>query len=212
MPTEEAIAGLGIDNVKVEQYVREFLAVQSLKILPKTPFGDAVTQFVDKDDKHAVEQFVMDSLAEQLKGMLATEVDVNDEDLEAVMDQLRDQQEALFAAGTMKLRKKNTKLKPCPENWDPDMDGEWEDEPGAWEFIEGDEADDSLGNRGRAAGSDDNASIASALAAAKSTGRKPPAKKPAAKPRAPAKPKGMSTQKTPLQSSILCLSLHALRL
>ncbi|EHK98982.1 putative Double-strand break repair protein mus-23 [Glarea lozoyensis 74030] len=190
MPTVEALAALASEGVKVEQLVREYVAAQSLKILPKAPFGDAVTQFVDKDDKHALEQFVNDSLAAQLKGMLAAEAGVDDEPaLHAVMDRLRDQQEALFAAGTLKLKKKNAKLKPRPETWDTDMDGDWEDEPGAWEFIEGDDAEDAAGKRG--AGSDDNASIASAAVTAKSTGRKAPAKKAPAKPRAPAKPKVM---------------------
>ena len=214
MPAEEALAALGLDNVKVEQYVKEFLSAQSLKILPKTPFGDAVTQFVDKDDKYAVEQFVVDSLAEQIKNMLATETSVDDVDLDAVMDQLRDNQESLFATGNMKLKKKNAKLKPRPATWDTDMDGEWEDEPGAWEFVEGEEAEGPAKRGGRAAlvDSDDNASIASAAVPAKTTGRKAPAKKPPSKPRAPAKAKGRfhSTLHFPFASAQSKYSFRAL--
>jgi double-strand break repair protein MRE11 len=54
IPGEAVLASLTADNVKVEKLVQEFLTAQSLKILPKAPFGDAVTQFVDKDDKHAM--------------------------------------------------------------------------------------------------------------------------------------------------------------
>ena len=71
MPEEGVLASLmSIDNVKVEKLVREFLVAQSLKILPRTHFGDAVTQYVDKDDKHAMETFVEESLTLQVQELL----------------------------------------------------------------------------------------------------------------------------------------------
>jgi double-strand break repair protein MRE11 len=196
MPAESVLAAMAIDDVKVEKLVHEFLTAQSLKILPQAPFGDAVTQFVDKGDKYAMEIFVNESLSAQVKDMLAIAVD--DEDIDSVMDTLRQKQEALFATGALKLTKKKGKLKPRPDHWDSDMDGEWEDQPGAFEFVEGEEDENAptpakKGSRGKVAtlaDSEDNASVVSA-AAKKATAKKAPAKSRApAKPRAPAKAKG----------------------
>ncbi|KAI9790922.1 MAG: meiotic recombination [Peltula sp. TS41687] len=120
MPEESVLAQLAIDNVKVEKLVREFLTAQSLIILPQNSFGDAVSQFVDKDDKHAMEMFVNESLAQQIKHLM--EVDKGDEEeLQSAMDQCRSRLEELFAQG--RLKKAN--------NWDSDRDGEWADQPGA---------------------------------------------------------------------------------
>jgi double-strand break repair protein MRE11 len=65
-----------LDTVRVEQLVRDFLAAQSLTILPQNSFGDAVSQFVDKDDKHAMEMFVNESLENQAQHLLALDYDV----------------------------------------------------------------------------------------------------------------------------------------
>jgi double-strand break repair protein MRE11 len=198
MPAAEALAALGTDNIQVEKLVYQYLDAQSLKILAKTPLRDAVTQFVDKDDKHAVDQFVTDSLAEHVKGLLVTDAGPDGEDVDDVMTRLRDQQEASFAAGTKKLKRKNAKLKPRPDTWDTDNDGAWEDEPGAWEYIEADEAEETASKRGRAAiaRSDDEASVVSASVPTKSTTRKAPAKRAPAKPKAPVKAKGKFSSRT----------------
>ncbi|KAH8816455.1 DNA repair protein [Xylogone sp. PMI_703] len=191
MPDEAIIASLAIDNVKVEKLVREFLTAQSLKILPQAPFGDAVTQFVDKDDKHAMEMFVNESLAGQVKQMLELDAD-DDEELENAMERYRNRVDEMFAAGTLKRTKKAARYKPRPENWDSDMDGEWEDQPGAIEISDAGEDETSAppARRGRAAtagGSDDDASIISAAPPAKKApAKRAPAKK-AAAPKAPAK-------------------------
>lgn len=101
MPEESVLAQLSLDNVKVEKLVREFLTAQSLTILPQNSFGDAVSQFVDKDDKHAMEMFVNESLANQIKHLL--EIDKgDDEEIQAAMDQYRSKLEELFAAGRLK--------------------------------------------------------------------------------------------------------------
>ncbi|KAI9834120.1 MAG: meiotic recombination [Phylliscum demangeonii] len=135
LPEQSILDRLAIDNVKVERLVREFLTAQSLVILPQNSFGDAVSQFVEKDDKHAVEMFVNESLSHQIKHLL--EIDHGDVDidkayekvLQKAMDEHRLRLEQLFAAG--RLRKKRRMLKPRPENWDSDLDGEWADQPGA---------------------------------------------------------------------------------
>lgn len=92
---------LSLDSVKVEKLVKEFLEAQSLTILPQNSFGDAVTQFVDKDDKHAMEMFVNESLANQLKHLLETN-DVDEEDIVTEMEQYRTKLEQLFASGQLK--------------------------------------------------------------------------------------------------------------
>lgn len=188
MPDESILAALAVDSVKVEKLVREFLTAQSLKILPQAPFGDAVTQFVDKDDKHAMEMFVNESLAGQVKQML--ELDGDDEDeLESAMERYRNRVDEMFAAGTLK-RTKKAKYKPRPENWDSDMDGEWEDQPGAIELsdIGEDETPAPPARRGRSgilSDDDDDVSIAPAPTK-KAPAKRAPAKK-AAAPKAPAK-------------------------
>lgn len=168
------------DNVKVEKLVQEYLTAQSLKILPKAPFGDAVTQFVDKDDKHAMESFVNESLSAQVKEMLAMDEDGSDQDLDSIMEQLRQRQEQQFAAGILKRPRRIGRLKPRPATWDSDLDGDWEDAPGAYEMSER-EDDAAIGD------SDDAASLASAITTKKAPAKKAPAKKAAPKPRAPAK-------------------------
>ncbi|KAI9874962.1 MAG: meiotic recombination [Pleopsidium flavum] len=178
LPEESVLAQLSLDNVKVEKLVREFLTAQSLTILPQNSFGDAVSQFVDKDDKHAMEMFVNESLANQIKHLM--DVDEADEDeLTNAMDQYKSKLEELFAAGHLKKAKK-AKLKPRPDNWDSDLDGEWGDQPGALVHSEHEAEEDD----------DDVASLRSTTpatrgrgkAAAATTKRKPAAataKKPA---------------------------------
>ncbi|KAI9679548.1 MAG: meiotic recombination [Caeruleum heppii] len=132
LPSDSIMAQLSIDNIRVEKLVREFLTAQSLTILPQNSFGDAVSQYVDKDDKHAMEMFVNESLANQIKHLL--QVDPADAEDEAVLHEAigayRSKLEELFAKGGLNRRKK-AKLKPRPDNWDSDIDGEWADQPGA---------------------------------------------------------------------------------
>lgn len=130
LPEDSILAQLSIDSVKVEKLVREFLTAQSLTILPQNSFGDAVSQFVDKDDKHAMEMFVNESLLDQIKHLMNVD-HLDEDDLNSAMDQHKSKLEELFAAGHLR-RTKKAKLKPRPENWDSDLDGgSWGDQPGA---------------------------------------------------------------------------------
>lgn len=197
---EELLATLdGMDNIQVSRLVEEYLSAQaqSLKILPQAPFGDAVYQFVDKNDKHAMEDFVRNSLAEQVQQMLNLgNNDRNQEsDLESAMEQIKQKLEQQFKAGNLKQARRR-KYKPKPDDWDSDMDGHWEDQPQAVEnappaietmpqkaqpkgrgrranpFLEDDDDDDDMGD------------IAEEPPAPKPKGRGRPAA--AAKPRAAA--------------------------
>ena len=128
LPEESILAQLSIDSVKVEKLVREFLTAQSLTILPQNSFGDAVTQFVDKDDRHAMEMFVTDSLVNQIKHLLEIDQE-DDEDIQQAMDEHKTKLEELFNKGHLKVRKK--KLKPKPDTWDSDIDDSWSLQPAA---------------------------------------------------------------------------------
>jgi double-strand break repair protein MRE11 len=141
LPPEDIMAELSINTVKVDKLVREFLTAQTLTILPQNSFGDAVTQFVDKDDKHAMEIFVDESLANQLKHLMdANEVD--EADIVHEMDQYKSQLEHLFESGKLR-RSRKSKLKPKPIGWDSDEEGPWANDPGAL-IRSGDEGDKAV--------------------------------------------------------------------
>jgi double-strand break repair protein MRE11 len=129
-----------LDTVKVEQLVQEFLASQSLSILPQNSFGDAVAQFIDKDDKHAMEMFVNESLEGQVKYLMSLDRDADDMDdeeraqssLVTAMEKYRTQMETMFSKGTKKRTTRGKKrFKPKPDGWDTEFDGVWENQPGA---------------------------------------------------------------------------------
>jgi double-strand break repair protein MRE11 len=176
LPEESILAQMDIDSIKVEKLVREFLSAQSLTILPQNSFGDAVSQFVDKDDKHAMEIFVNASLSNQIKHLMDVD-QYDDDDIQNAMDQCKSKLEELFAAGHLRKAKK-AKLKPKPDNWDTDLDGEWGDQPGALIHSDVEDGEDV----------DDGESVTSTVTAAKGRG-KPAAKKATApaKKAAPAK-------------------------
>lgn len=128
MPEGAAEAIESMDTIKVEALVQEFLAAQSLKVLPQAPFGDAVNQFVSKDDKHAMETFVSESLAGQVKNLLS--LDPDEDSLDTAMERVRAKLDAQFAAGQLKIARRR-RFKPKPDEWDSDLDGHWEDQPEA---------------------------------------------------------------------------------
>ena len=146
LPEESVLAQLTLDSVKVERLVREFLTAQSLTILPQNSFGDAVGQFVDKDDKHAMEMFVNESLSNQISHLLKVDQgnggrDPEDEDLQSAMDSYKSKLEELFAKGHLNKARK-ARIKPKPDYWDSDLDGSWADQPGALARPDEDFADE----------------------------------------------------------------------
>jgi double-strand break repair protein MRE11 len=129
MPDEKVMQEITSSTVGVDKLVKEFLTAQTLTILPQNSFGDAVQQFVNKDDKHAMEHFVNESLNNQLKHLMeANEVD--ESEIANEMEQYRSQLEDLFASGQLKKTRKS-KTKPKPFSWDSEEDGPWNDQPGA---------------------------------------------------------------------------------
>lgn len=146
MPEESAIAQLTIDTVKVEKLVREYLTAQNLTILPQNLFGDAVSQFVDKDDKHAMDLFVTENLGKQVQNLVKEGNIVDEEEIMDRLGQHRSHLEELFNAGHLKNSKK-ARMKPKPDHWDSDLDGSWEEQPGAF-VISGDDQDDDDAENG----------------------------------------------------------------
>lgn len=167
MPEESVLAQLAIDSVRIEKLVREFLEAQNLTILPQNSFGDAVSQFVDKDDRHAMEMFVQESLKSQIKHLMDVDK-VDEEDLMDMVDQHRSKLEQLFAAGELK-RVRKAKLRPKPDGWNSDLDGNWSDQPGVLVHTD---------NEAEMDGDEDAA--ASAVAPAKGRGKAAATKKAAA--------------------------------
>jgi len=127
LPEESMLASMTLDSVKVEKLVREFLAAQSLTILPQNSFGDAVSQFIDKDDKHAMESFVSENLVKQVESLMKMDR-VDEDNMREAMEEGKSHLEELFESGRMTNVRK-TKRKPRPENWDSEMDGAWDDQP-----------------------------------------------------------------------------------
>ncbi|KAL8949133.1 MAG: hypothetical protein Q9222_004731 [Ikaeria aurantiellina] len=175
MPEESLLAQLSLDSVRIEKLVREYLEAQNLTILPQNSFGDAVSQFVDKDDTHAMKTFVQDSLKDQIKHLMG--LDQAEEDgLEALFDQHRTKMEELFAKGELK-RRRRAKIKPKPDIWDSDRDGNWSDQPGALMYsdnevmLDGDDDVDAIiappKGRGKAAASKKTAATTKKAAPAK---------------------------------------------
>ena len=96
--------GGNIENIKVENLVREFMDQATLEILPTNGLGDAVGQFIDKDDRHAVETFVEDSLKAYLAKMRDFE-DLNDEKIAEVVTKHKSYLEDQFARGLVKTKR-----------------------------------------------------------------------------------------------------------
>lgn len=205
---------LSLDSVKVDKLVKEFLAAQSLVILPQNSFSDAVGQFVDKDDKHAMEEFLLESLNNQQANLMVGAGDdeeggdgggesVIDEDkMLEMIENHRLRMEEQHASGERRIQGKRRNLKPKPDDWDSDIGGHWEDSLLSVRVVEEDEQDED--------DDDDDASVASTARpargrgsrggrggkAAAGTSRKAPAAKKAPAKKAPAKATARSKKKT----------------
>lgn len=131
MPEAERLQQLGLDNVKVEKLVQEFLTAQSLTILPQNTFSDAVGQFVDKDDHRAMELFVTESLATQVEQLIGEEEDDDwdEERMAEMMEEFKAEMEQQFSRGELKRSSRKASRKPKPDHWDSDVDGHWDDHP-----------------------------------------------------------------------------------
>ena len=53
--------------IRVENLVKEFLSAQTLSVLEENGLGEAIENFVDKDDKRALADFIEDTLKEHVE-------------------------------------------------------------------------------------------------------------------------------------------------
>ncbi|RPA86783.1 DNA repair exonuclease [Ascobolus immersus RN42] len=114
------------ENVKVEKLVQSFLESQTLSVLAENGLGDAISQFVEKDDKHAVEMFVTESLKNQIDKLFEKGV-VSEQDITEAMEENKSSLEELFEKGLYKPPPPKP-LPPKPDDWDSDMQGHWRDQ------------------------------------------------------------------------------------
>lgn len=130
LPEEDIIEKLTLDNIKVGALVEQFLAAQSLTILPQNFFADVVGQFVDKDDKSALEDFTQQALAGQVRELIAKAEENADEDTIAkLIETIKEEQELAFEKGQLRRKKGKAGIKAKPDGWDSEQDGHWEDNP-----------------------------------------------------------------------------------
>lgn len=151
-----------------------------------------MNQFVSKDDKHAVEMFVIDSLSTQVKGLLQLDDDKITEGLDAHIEDFRKVMEKSFVSGQQKQAQRKRRFKDKPDGWDSDLDGHWNAQPDAIEDVPVSPVPTNSGRgRGQPASgvvlSDDDGdeppvqkAPAKRTAAATRTTKAAPAKKPAA--------------------------------
>lgn len=144
------------DTLKVDQIVQEFFTQQNLKILPQAPFGDAVNQFVSKDEKFAVELFVADSLSAQVKGLLQLDDDAVTEGLDAHIAEFKKVMERSFVDGGPNQGRRKKRFKPKPSGWDSDRQGHWLDQP---DVVEEATPSPEPPTRRRLVGNDDEAEM-----------------------------------------------------
>ncbi|KAF3936317.1 hypothetical protein ABW19_dt0208842 [Dactylella cylindrospora] len=179
-----------VENIRVENFVKEYLTAQSLNILPQNALGNAVGRYIDKGDTHAVEQFLKDSLDTQFKKVL--EYNITDVDqINEAMTIEKSKLEELYEKGEFKTRQRaaQRKKKQKPEDWDTDLDGEFvsdEDEDGDVDMLDDDAEGEAAPpppppktTRGRG-----GAKATAAASSRKPTTAKAPAKKPTATGRA----------------------------
>jgi len=118
-----------MDSIKIDELVNDFLTAQSLTILPQGLFGDAVQQFVQKDDKHAMEEFITETMGNQVEHLVKNDGNMDDENAMAeMMEQLKNKFDQNFENGD-RTNRKRTNRKPRPDDWDTDTDGAWSDNP-----------------------------------------------------------------------------------
>lgn len=133
MPDEATMSRHNFDTVKVEKLVEEFLTAQSLTILPQANFSDAVTQFVDKDDRQAMLEFVESSMKDLVTHVIEDrdaddpDQDIDDDNMFEVVAQGKARLEEAFQRGEIKRAKRKGSRKAKPAEWDSDLDGHWED-------------------------------------------------------------------------------------
>ncbi|KAL2044134.1 hypothetical protein ABVK25_012437 [Lepraria finkii] len=83
-----------------------------------------VGQFVDKDDKDGNRKLRGDEFERRVKDLEGMD-HADEDDLEAGMNEIKSNLEKLFTSGQVKM----VKRKPRPDDWDSDLQGDWDNDP-----------------------------------------------------------------------------------
>lgn len=76
-----------LEDIKVQTIVQEFLKQYTLEVLPSTGLDNAISQYVDKDDRHAIKAFVENTIENQVKRLLSLG-DVDEDAIDHALAQL----------------------------------------------------------------------------------------------------------------------------
>lgn len=101
MPEESALNHITIEDIKPDKLVREFLAAQTLKVLPQNLFGDAVDQFIRKDDKDALQSFVDENMTKMTQHLFVSGGQ-GEEEIQEEMEEYKTHLEDAFSKGDLK--------------------------------------------------------------------------------------------------------------
>ncbi|KAI0057313.1 DNA repair exonuclease [Artomyces pyxidatus] len=93
---ENDMERMAAGNVRVHSLVQEYLKAQELQLLGESAMSDAIQVFVEKDDIHAISRHVAESLKSLMKGVQASG-DVPEEELDDVLEKVREQREKEYA-------------------------------------------------------------------------------------------------------------------
>lgn len=143
MPDEAALEESGVETVKIGDLVHEYLGAQTMTILPRNLFTDAVTQFVDKGDKKAIDLFIGDTIKVSVNDLFQEDTSNADNDdtiFEAAMHKIRLEQEKRFQDGELRAR---SGAQHRPTDWDSDTNGHWKDDASAADGLNDNEDDDA---------------------------------------------------------------------
>ncbi|CDO78264.1 hypothetical protein BN946_scf184491.g9 [Trametes cinnabarina] len=99
-----------LSKVRVQTLVREYLAAQELQLLGEGGMSEAIEMFVEKDDIHAIQTYrhVNSALRSLMKGVQANVTEVDENEIEEIVDKVREEQERRRAE---KLEEKASKGK-----------------------------------------------------------------------------------------------------
>ncbi|TPX67344.1 hypothetical protein SpCBS45565_g03855 [Spizellomyces sp. 'palustris'] len=104
----EAFLPEKLENFRVEDLVTEYLNAQNLDILPENELADAVRMFVEKDDKDAIKDFVVESLKRTRVTLSARHPSAVDND-DAIKEEIEKEKKKRFEkfAAESDMRKAN---------------------------------------------------------------------------------------------------------
>ena len=90
------------EDIKVETLVREFLKQTKLELIPQNGLGDAIEQFIDKDDGKSVEMFVKETQETMTNLIIALE-DQSEENIGNAANKHKSYLEELYDKGLKKV-------------------------------------------------------------------------------------------------------------